>query len=120
MFLKRLLLVHGRYSYNRTAFIVKYSFYKSMFVVMLQVLYVPVVGIIQPLRHHGPIAMPLPKLLLVAARPCNYCVIMTQSPCSFQSYCQASGASFLGSLELTVYNIVFTGLPVMLYVFDRV
>jgi magnesium-transporting ATPase (P-type) len=43
MFLKRLLLVHGRYSYNRTAFIVKYSFYKSMFVVMLQVLYVSVV-----------------------------------------------------------------------------
>uniref|UniRef100_A0A0D9XRT0 Phospholipid-transporting ATPase n=1 Tax=Leersia perrieri TaxID=77586 RepID=A0A0D9XRT0_9ORYZ len=30
-FLKRLILVHGRYSYNRTAFLSQYSFYKSFF-----------------------------------------------------------------------------------------
>ena len=31
-FLKRLILVHGRYSYNRTAFLSQYSFYKSLLI----------------------------------------------------------------------------------------
>jgi P-type E1-E2 ATPase len=36
-FLSRLVLVHGRYSYNRTAFISQYFFYKSLFICTLQV-----------------------------------------------------------------------------------
>src|SRR5690242_17732221 len=38
-FLKRLLLVHGRYAYRRTAFIAQYSFYKSTFLAFIQLLY---------------------------------------------------------------------------------
>ncbi|KAG6506113.1 hypothetical protein ZIOFF_031428 [Zingiber officinale] len=39
-FLKRLILVHGRYSYNRTAFLSQYSFYKSLLICFIQILYV--------------------------------------------------------------------------------
>ncbi|XP_061368192.1 phospholipid-transporting ATPase 2 isoform X3 [Gastrolobium bilobum] len=37
-FLKRLILVHGRYSYNRTAFLSQYSFYKSLLICFIQIL----------------------------------------------------------------------------------
>ncbi len=37
-FLARLLLVHGRYSYLRTAFVSHYSFYKSLFICSCQIL----------------------------------------------------------------------------------
>jgi len=37
-FLKRLILIHGRYSYNRTAFISQYSFYKSLLICFIQIL----------------------------------------------------------------------------------
>ena len=39
-FLKRLILVHGRYSYNRTAFLSQYSFYKSLLICFIQILWV--------------------------------------------------------------------------------
>lgn len=35
-YLNRLLLVHGRYSFNRTAFIAQYCFYKSLFICLVQ------------------------------------------------------------------------------------
>jgi len=38
-FLKRLLLIHGRYSYIRTAFISQYCFYKSLFICFIQIMY---------------------------------------------------------------------------------
>lgn len=38
-FLKRLILVHGRYSYNRTAFLSQYSFYKSLMICFIQILF---------------------------------------------------------------------------------
>ncbi|KAL6851418.1 hypothetical protein ACP4OV_020351 [Aristida adscensionis] len=38
-FLKRLILVHGRYSYSRTAFISQYSFYKSLLICFIQILF---------------------------------------------------------------------------------
>jgi magnesium-transporting ATPase (P-type) len=37
--LKKLMLVHGRYSYMRTAFIAQYSFHKSMFFALIQLTY---------------------------------------------------------------------------------
>ncbi|KAF5949054.1 hypothetical protein HYC85_015011 [Camellia sinensis] len=36
-FLQRLILVHGRYSYNRTAFLSQYSFYKSLVICFIQI-----------------------------------------------------------------------------------
>ncbi|WVZ85067.1 hypothetical protein U9M48_032027 [Paspalum notatum var. saurae] len=38
-FLRRLILIHGRYSYNRTAFISQYSFYKSLNICFIQILF---------------------------------------------------------------------------------
>ncbi|XP_021717049.1 phospholipid-transporting ATPase 2-like [Chenopodium quinoa] len=44
-YLKRLILVHGRYSYNRTAFLSQYSFYKSLIICFIQIFYSFVSGI---------------------------------------------------------------------------
>ena len=38
-FLRRLILVHGRWSYNRTAVIAQYAFFKSIYICLIQVLY---------------------------------------------------------------------------------
>jgi len=34
------MLIHGRYAYHRTAFVANYSFYKSLFICFMQILYV--------------------------------------------------------------------------------
>ncbi|KAK9150198.1 hypothetical protein Syun_008507 [Stephania yunnanensis] len=44
-FLKRLILVHGRYSYNRTAFLSQYSFYKSLLLCFIQIFFSFISGI---------------------------------------------------------------------------
>ncbi|CAL5028041.1 unnamed protein product [Urochloa decumbens] len=44
-FLKRLILIHGRYSYNRTAFISQYSFYKSLLICFIQILFAVFLGL---------------------------------------------------------------------------
>nr|GEV91645.1 phospholipid-transporting ATPase 2 isoform X1 [Tanacetum cinerariifolium] len=44
-FLKRLILVHGRYSYNRTAFLSQYSFYKSLLICFIQIFFSFVSGV---------------------------------------------------------------------------
>ncbi|XP_057852337.2 phospholipid-transporting ATPase 2 isoform X2 [Cryptomeria japonica] len=44
-FLKRLILIHGRYSYNRTAFLSQYSFYKSLLICFIQILFSFVSGL---------------------------------------------------------------------------
>ncbi|KYQ90011.1 P-type ATPase [Tieghemostelium lacteum] len=38
-YLQELILVHGRYSYIRSSFVANYSFYKSLFVCFIQILY---------------------------------------------------------------------------------
>ncbi|KAL7250614.1 hypothetical protein ACSBR1_012609 [Camellia fascicularis] len=44
-FLKRLILVHGRYSYNRTAFTSQYSFYKSLLICFIQIFFSFISGV---------------------------------------------------------------------------
>ncbi|XP_018814864.1 phospholipid-transporting ATPase 2-like isoform X2 [Juglans regia] len=44
-FLKRLILVHGRYSYNRTAFLSQYSFYKSLLLCFIQIFFSFISGV---------------------------------------------------------------------------
>ncbi|XP_038993075.1 phospholipid-transporting ATPase 2-like [Hibiscus syriacus] len=44
-FLKRLILVHGRYSYNRTAFLSQYSFYKPLVICFIQIIFSFISGI---------------------------------------------------------------------------
>eukprot|EP00026_Physarum_polycephalum_P000875 Phypoly_transcript_00876.p1 GENE.Phypoly_transcript_00876~~Phypoly_transcript_00876.p1 ORF type:complete len:1138 (+),score=165.10 Phypoly_transcript_00876:253-3414(+) len=74
-FLQRLMLIHGRYSYHRTAFVANYSFYKSLFICFMQIFY--------------------------------------------QFYTEFSGTTFFNSLCLMSYNVIFTGLPVMGFIFDK-
>ncbi|KAI5055536.1 hypothetical protein GOP47_0029057, partial [Adiantum capillus-veneris] len=44
-YLKRLILVHGRYSYNRTAFLAQYSIYKSLLLCFIQILFSFISGV---------------------------------------------------------------------------
>ncbi|CAH9087283.1 unnamed protein product [Cuscuta epithymum] len=44
-FLKRLILVHGRYSYNRTAFLSQYCFYKSLLICFIQIFFSFISGV---------------------------------------------------------------------------
>nr|GMD55600.1 Phospholipid-transporting ATPase 2 [Ipomoea batatas]GMD57152.1 Phospholipid-transporting ATPase 2 [Ipomoea batatas] len=44
-FLKRLILIHGRYSYNRTAFLSQYSFYKSLLICFIQIFFSFISGV---------------------------------------------------------------------------
>ncbi|KAL5099016.1 hypothetical protein RYX36_003343 [Vicia faba] len=44
-FLKRLILVHGRYSYNRTTFLSQYSFYKSLLICFVQIFFSFISGV---------------------------------------------------------------------------
>uniref|UniRef100_A0A0D3AU20 Phospholipid-transporting ATPase n=1 Tax=Brassica oleracea var. oleracea TaxID=109376 RepID=A0A0D3AU20_BRAOL len=44
-FLKRLILVHGRYSYNRRAFLSQYSFYKSLLICFIQIFFSFISGV---------------------------------------------------------------------------
>ncbi|XP_019177695.1 PREDICTED: phospholipid-transporting ATPase 2-like isoform X3 [Ipomoea nil] len=44
-FLRRLILVHGRYSYNRTAFLSQYSIYKSLLICFIQILFSFISGV---------------------------------------------------------------------------
>ncbi|KAI8006156.1 Phospholipid-transporting ATPase 2 [Camellia lanceoleosa] len=44
-FLQRLILVHGRYSYNRTAFLSQYSFYKSLVICFIQIFFSFISGV---------------------------------------------------------------------------
>ncbi|KAI4322704.1 hypothetical protein L6164_022373 [Bauhinia variegata] len=44
-FLTRLILIHGRYSYNRTAFLSQYSFYKSLLICFIQIFFSLVSGV---------------------------------------------------------------------------
>ncbi|GBG70477.1 hypothetical protein CBR_g6606 [Chara braunii] len=74
-FLKRLILVHGRYSYHRTAVIAQYSFYKSLIICFIQIM--------------------------------------------FSFWSGISGSSLFNSFSLMAYNIVYTSLPVLLYVLDK-
>ncbi|KJE94424.1 P-type ATPase [Capsaspora owczarzaki ATCC 30864] len=73
--LRRLVLIHGRYSYNRTSFVALYSFHKSIYIALIQLMFAFLSGF--------------------------------------------SGASFFNSISLTFYNILFTGIPVIFYIFDR-
>lgn len=44
-FLQRLILIHGRYSYNRTAFLSQYSFYKSLLICFIQIIFSFISGV---------------------------------------------------------------------------
>ncbi|EGC40136.1 hypothetical protein DICPUDRAFT_93437 [Dictyostelium purpureum] len=74
-YLQELILIHGRYSYLRTSFVAGYSFYKSMFICFIQILY--------------------------------------------QLFSGFAGSTFFNSFSLTSYNILFTGLPVIGFIFDK-
>jgi phospholipid-translocating ATPase len=63
--LQRLVLVHGRYSFNRTCFVAQYCFYKSMFICLIQVWATPPHHTITRQHPHPfPLCAVLPHLIL--------------------------------------------------------
>jgi len=76
MFLKKLLLIHGRYSYRRLGYMILYTFYKNVLFFMLQFWYVFINGY--------------------------------------------SGQSLFDRWTLAMTNVVFTGLPIVVFgIFDK-
>ncbi|KAI0238925.1 hypothetical protein L0F63_005201 [Massospora cicadina] len=73
--LRRLMLVHGRYSLHRVRFVALYCFYKSIVVTMIQ----------------G----------------------------GYQALAGFSGTSLLTEYALTLYNVAYTGLPILMYSVDK-
>lgn len=74
-YLKKLLFVHGRYAYNRTAFVSQYCFFKSMLICLVQLFF------------------------------------------AFVS--SWSGSSYFDSYSLVTYNLFYTSLPTLLFVFEK-
>lgn len=88
--LKKLLLVHGYYYSQRLALLVLYFFYKNLVFMLIQV------------RHGG-------NLLMIA----NLCNCFFSWQLFFQINSMFSSETVYDSLFLTMYNVVYTSLPVL-------
>ncbi|XP_010276647.1 PREDICTED: phospholipid-transporting ATPase 2 [Nelumbo nucifera] len=93
-FLKRLILVHGRYSYNRTAFLSQYSFYKSLVICFIQILFSFISGISGTslfnsvsLMAYNVFYTSIPVLVSVLDKDLNERTVMQHPQILF--YCQA-------------------------------
>lgn len=121
-FLKRLILVHGRYSYNRTAFLSQYSFYKSLLICFIQILWVSLVMTLYfsisfcPLLENH-----CPKILCASifSTLSSYWYTNIRHPFSFSFISGVSGTSLFNSVSLMAYNVFYTSIPVLVSVLDK-
>jgi magnesium-transporting ATPase (P-type) len=114
-FLARLLLVHGRYSYNSAAFIAQYCFYKSMFIAFLQLGYSVCSGFAGSsflgsvsLMTYNTFYTGLPALALVLDKDVPESELMLK-PQLYQSCQSGSGINLQSMMEwfyLAVYHCV--------------
>ncbi|CAN1230877.1 Phospholipid-transporting ATPase 2 [Linum perenne] len=93
-FLKRLILVHGRYSYNRTAFLSQYSFYKSLLICFIQIFFSFISGVSGTslfnsvsLMAYNVFYTSIPVLVSVLDKDLNEKTVMQHPQILF--YCQA-------------------------------
>ncbi|KAG0489399.1 hypothetical protein HPP92_008210 [Vanilla planifolia] len=112
-FLRRLILVHGRYSYNRTAFLSQYSFYKSLLICFIQILFSLFSGVSGTslfnslsLMAYNVFYTSIPVLACVLDKDLNEKTVM-QNPQILQ-YCQAgrllNPSTFAGWFGRSVYH----------------
>lgn len=105
-FLKRLILVHGRYSYNRTAFLSQYSFYKSLLICFIQILWVLIMIFIC-------LDCLWQKMFLF------FCSCTCTGLRSFSFISGVSGTSLFNSVSLMAYNVFYTSVPVLVSALDK-
>ncbi|KAJ3671924.1 hypothetical protein LUZ60_008003 [Juncus effusus] len=114
-FLKRLILVHGRYSYNRTAFLSQYSFYKSLLICFIQILFSFLSGIAGTslfnsvsLMAYNVFYTSIPVLTSVLDKDLNEKTVM-QNP-QILIYCQAgrllNPSTFAGWFGRSLYHAI--------------
>ncbi|XP_058212425.1 phospholipid-transporting ATPase 2 isoform X2 [Rhododendron vialii] len=128
-FLKRLILVHGRYSYNRTAFLSQYSFYKSLLICFIQIFFSFISGVSGTslfnsvsLMAYNTFYTSIPVLVSVLDKDLSERTVMQHPQILF--YCQAgrllNPSTFAGWFGRSLYHaIVVFVITVHAYAYER-
>ncbi|XP_057508685.1 LOW QUALITY PROTEIN: phospholipid-transporting ATPase 2-like [Actinidia eriantha] len=128
-FLKRLILVHGRYSYNRSAFLSQYSFYKSLLICFIQIFFSFISGISGTslfnsvsLMAYNVFYTSIPVLVSVLDKDLSETTVMKHPQILF--YCQAgrllNPSTFAGWFGRSLFHaIVVFVITIRVYAFER-
>ncbi|KAJ8541648.1 hypothetical protein K7X08_002464 [Anisodus acutangulus] len=128
-FLKRLILVHGRYSYNRTAFLSQYSFYKSLLICFIQIFFSFISGVSGTslfnsvsLMAYNVFYTSVPVLVSVLDKDLNERTVMQHPQILF--YCQAgrllNPSTFAGWFGRSLFHaIVVFVITIHAYAFEK-
>lgn len=128
-FLTRLILVHGRYSYNRTAFLSQYSFYKSLLICFIQIFFSFVSGVSGTslfnsvsLMAYNVFYTSIPVLVSVLDKDLSENTVMQHPQILF--YCQAgrllNPSTFAGWFGRSLFHaIVVFVITIHSYVFEK-
>ncbi|XP_052178420.1 phospholipid-transporting ATPase 2 isoform X1 [Diospyros lotus] len=128
-FLKRLILVHGRYSYNRTAFLSQYSFYKSLLICFIQIFFSFISGVSGTslfnsvsLMAYNVVYTSIPVLVSVLDKDLSERTVMQHPQILF--YCQAgrllNPSTFAGWFGRSLFHaIVVFVITIHAYAFER-
>ncbi|KAI8558557.1 hypothetical protein RHMOL_Rhmol04G0104100 [Rhododendron molle] len=128
-FLKRLILVHGRYSYNRTAFLSQYSFYKSLLICFIQIFFSFISGVSGTslfnsvsLMAYNTFYTSIPVLVSVLDKDLSERTVMQHPQILF--YCQAgrllNPSTFAGWFGRSLFHaIVVFVITVHAYAYER-
>ncbi|CAK9138407.1 unnamed protein product [Ilex paraguariensis] len=128
-FLKRLILVHGRYSYNRTAFLSQYSFYKSLLICFIQIFFSFISGVSGTslfnsvsLMAYNVFYTSIPVLVSVLDKDLSERTVMQHPQILF--YCQAgrllNPSTFAGWFGRSLFHaIVVFAITIHAYAYDK-
>ncbi|KAL3629997.1 Alanine aminotransferase 2 [Castilleja foliolosa] len=123
-FLKRLILVHGRYSYNRTAFLSQYSFYKSLLICFIQIFCVSGTSLFNSvsLMAYNVFYTSVPVLVSVLDKDLSERTVMHHPQILF--YCQAgrllNPSTFAGWFGRSLFHaIVVFVITIHAYAFEK-
>ncbi|XP_010556845.1 PREDICTED: phospholipid-transporting ATPase 2 [Tarenaya hassleriana] len=128
-FLKRLILVHGRYSYNRTAFLSQYSFYKSLLICFIQIFFSFISGVSGTslfnsvsLMAYNVFYTSIPVLVSVLDKDLSEATVMQHPQILF--YCQAgrllNPSTFAGWFGRSLFHaIVVFAISIHAYAYEK-
>ncbi|KAK9764787.1 hypothetical protein K7432_007425 [Basidiobolus ranarum] len=118
--LQRLVLVHGRYSLHRTSVVALYSFYKSIYVCMIQILYQVVCGFSGTsllnafsLTTYNTLFTQLPILFYILDKDVEESAIFEHPPV-YQSNKGRSRSSFLNGFSPWIVKAIFQAVVTLL------
>ncbi|KAI8005927.1 Phospholipid-transporting ATPase 2 [Camellia lanceoleosa] len=128
-FLQRLILVHGRYSYNRTTFLSQYSFYKSLVICFIQIFFSFISGVSGTslfnsvsLMAYNVFYTSIPVLVSVLDKDLGESTVMQHPQILF--YCQAgrllNPSTFAGWFGRSLFHaIVVFVITIHAYAFEK-